>query len=260
MELIQASDLTVNFGGVTALDRFSFHVNRGEIMSLIGPNGAGKTTTFNVLSGFCRPSSGKVLFKGEDLVGLKPSVIAERGLVRTFQKTNIFPGVSVLQSVMIACHKRRYEKWWSILTSGASFVRAERETVRRALEIIEFAGLAERRNDEGRSLSYGEQRLLEIAIALAAEPELLLLDEPAAGMNPAEVDRVLQLIHRIGKGGTTVLLVEHRMKIVMSISDRVVVLHNGRKLYEGLPRDVAEHPDVIQVYLGGGVTRDVGGK
>lgn len=244
-------DLAVQFGGVQALAGVSFEVEPGRITSLIGPNGAGKTTAFNVITGFLRPIRGRVLYEGKLLTGLRPYEVAERGIVRTFQKTNVFPQLSVFDNVLIGLHLRGRAGLVRILFGDRRVREEERRLGTLGEEILAFVGLPHRRDEVASALPYGEQRLLELAIALAAEPRLLLLDEPASGMNPAEKTTVMGLIQRIRGQGVTILLVEHDMRLVMGISDRVVTLHHGRVIAQGPPDEIRGHPEVIRAYLGG---------
>ncbi|MBI2154950.1 MAG: ABC transporter ATP-binding protein [Candidatus Rokubacteria bacterium] len=248
---LAVEELAVRFGGVAALVDVSFEVEPERITSLIGPNGAGKTTAFNVITGFLRPARGRVLYEGKALTGLRPFQVAERGIVRTFQKTNLFHRVSVLDNVMIGLHLRGRMGFLSILL-GDRRVREEETALRGvAEEILAFVGLAHRRDEVASALPYGEQRLLELAVGLAARPRLLLLDEPVSGMNPAEKTTVMGLIRRIREQGVTILLVEHDMRLVMGISDQVIVLHHGRVIAQGPPGEIQSHPEVIRAYLGG---------
>ena len=243
-------DLAVEFGGVAALAGVSFAVQPETITSVIGPNGAGKTTAFNAITGYLRPRRGRITFGDEPLSGQRPCDIARRGVVRTFQKTSVFPALSVQDNVLIGLHLRAGAALASILLGGRT-VRAEETALRKEAEtILAFVGLERRRADAASSLPYGEQRLVELAVALAARPRLLLLDEPGAGMTGGEKERLVELIRRVREQGVTVLLVEHDMRLVMGISDTVVVLNHGRVIAEGPPATIQAHPDVIRAYLG----------
>jgi branched-chain amino acid transport system ATP-binding protein len=248
---LELKDLTIQFGGLVALQDLSFHVAEEEIITLIGPNGAGKTTAFNIITGFLSPTHGQVMYSGEDIVRLAPHRIASKGLIRTFQKTNIFSSVSVFEGVMMGRHCRTKGGFLKIILNTHTVQKEEERSKEKVEAILDFVGLAHRRDEMARNLSSGEQRLLEIAVALAGEPDLLLLDEPATGMNPSEKERVVALIKKIRSNGVTVLLVEHDMGLVMGISDRIVVLNYGRKIAEGKPREIQENEEVIRAYLGG---------
>ncbi len=248
--MLTVRDLVVRFGGVAALAGVSFDVRPGTITGLIGPNGAGKTTAFNVITGYLRPSQGQVTWNGVPLTGRPPSTIARLGVVRTFQRTSVFPALSVLDNVRTGMHLRGTASFWAIL-AGLRRVREEEAALTDAAEdLVAFVGLAHRRHEPASALPYGEQRLVELAIALAARPALLLLDEPAAGMTPPEKEAVAALIRKIRDYGVTVLLVEHDMRIVMGLSDAVIVLHHGAVIAEGPPARVQSHPEVVRAYLG----------
>ena len=245
--------LGVRFGGLIALDDVSFVVRQGEIASLIGPNGAGKTTAFNVITGFLRASEGSIHYRGKLLNRLRPHDIAGLGVVRTFQKTSVFAGHSVLENVLMGLHLHGNAKLWEILLSLPRVRTEDRRLRTQAEEILEFVGLASQAHELGGSLAYGAQRLLELAVALAAKPSLLLLDEPVSGMNPTETERFMSMLGKIRERGMTILLVEHDMRMVMGVSDRVVVLNQGAVIAEGRPEEIQRNPEVITAYLGHGV-------
>jgi branched-chain amino acid transport system ATP-binding protein len=253
--LLEVEGLTVQFGGLTAVNAVSFAVEEGEIVGLIGPNGAGKTTCFGLITGFLPPTGGRVRFRGRTLTGLPPHEIARAGVVRTFQKTSLFPRLSVHRNVVIGQQARLTPRVWPALARTAGQRRELDAVGRRADEVLALMAMTAVRDVEARALSYGEQRHLAIAIALASRPALLLLDEPAAGLTPAESRRLMDLIGEIRAGGTTVLLVEHDMTVVMGLCDRIVVLDHGQKIAEGAPREIRAHPDVIRVYLGDAAAR-----
>jgi branched-chain amino acid transport system ATP-binding protein len=249
--MLAVQDLAVRFGGVTALQSVSFEVQPGSITSVIGPNGAGKTTAFNAITGYLRPTQGRITYDGVPLTGLRPSSIARRGIVRTFQKTSVFPALSVEDNVLTGLHLRGTAGFFAVLAGRRRLVTEERALAAEAAAILEFVGLTRRRHEAASALPYGEQRLVELAVALAARPRLLLLDEPGAGMTGAEKIVVGGLIRRVREQGVTVLLVEHDMRMVMGISDTVIVLNGGRVIAAGPPATIQVHPEVIRAYLGG---------
>jgi branched-chain amino acid transport system ATP-binding protein len=253
--VLSIEHLAVNFGGLAALSDLNFAVRDGEIVGLIGPNGAGKTTAFNVFTGFLPPTTGKVRYRGTLLNGLKPHEIAALGLVRTFQRTSIFQNNSVFENVLIGLHRRGRSTVWDTLLALPREKAEERKLAGQAHDILGLVGLDRRSVEPAGTLPYGEQRLLGIALALAAQPSMLLLDEPVSGMNAGETGKVVELVKTIRASGVTILLVEHDMPMVMRVSDRIVVLNYGRIIAEGAPAVIQRNPEVIRAYLGEGRKR-----
>jgi len=257
LSLLVAKDVSKRFGGVQALADVSFNIGRGEIYGLIGPNGAGKTSLFNVLTGIYEPDEGSFLFDGEPLDRLKPNEVAERGVARTFQNIRLFQNLSAVENVMIGRHVRTKAGVFGAIFRDKRTRAEEAAIERRAYELLEYVGVAKRANDLAKHLAYGDQRRLEIARALATEPKLLALDEPAAGMNATETQGLKHLLEDIRRDGTTILLIEHDMKLVMSVCDRVLVLDYGRKIAEDSAAVVQNDPRVIAAYLGGDIALNV---
>ena len=250
--LLEATDVSEVFGGLKAVSDFNFHINKGELVGLIGPNGAGKTTAFNLFTGVYQPTTGEITFGGKSIVGLKPYQITQRGIARTFQNIRLFSELSVLDNVKIAFHDHvKYGVVEAVLRMGRYYKEEDRIEAE-ALKLLDIFHLKDKAGELAKNLPYGAQRRLEIARALAAGPKLLLLDEPAAGMNPQETQELMEMIRWIRKKfGLTVLLIEHDMNLVMGICERIYVLEYGMVIASGTPEEVQKNPEVIRAYLGG---------
>ncbi|BDD85892.1 ABC transporter ATP-binding protein [Desulfofustis limnaeus] len=258
MALLEISNLTKTFGGLKAISGVTFSLAQGQIMSIIGPNGAGKTTLFNTLTGIYRPNKGAIVFNGKSLVGRRPDQIAASGIARTFQNIRLFPDMSVVENILVGMHVHFRQNPIQTLLRLPTFMREEAEAERKAVELMHYVGLNGVGNETAKNLPYGMQRRLEIARALAADPKLLLLDEPAAGMNPQESEEITKLFRNIrDQKGITILLIEHDMRVVMKISEHICVMDYGEKIAEGSPAEIRSNTRVIEAYLGRGAAEEL---
>lgn len=248
--LLVVNGLTKRFGGLIAVEDLGFELYRGEILGLIGPNGAGKSTTFNLIAGSIEPTEGEIVFDGAPISGLAPHVIAERGIMRTFQHNMPFESLTVEENILLGAHTRMTSPLWSVLLRTPAVARREAEARARAAELIRFVGLQDAAGDDVTTLSFGQGRLLELARALGGEPKVILFDEPAAGLTPGEMERLGGIIRQVSERGIAVLLIEHDMNFLMPLAERVVVLNFGRKIADGPPEAIKDDAAVVEAYLG----------
>lgn len=248
--VLRTENVSQHFGGLIAVSEVTMHVDRGEIVGIIGPNGAGKTTLFNNITGLCAPTHGKIYYHDKDITGMKAHNITPLGLARTFQNIRLCGGMTALENVMVGAHCRTKSNLLDALLRDGRHKRAERDAEKKALEVLKLTDLYEYRYEQATSLAYGLQRRLEIARAMASDPEILLLDEPAAGMNEQETTDLMEFILKVRKMGYTVILIEHDMRLVMNICDRLYVLDHGALIAQGVPDEIRKNPQVIEAYLG----------
>jgi len=258
MGLLEVNGLTKKFGGLTAVNDVSINIEQGSISAIIGPNGAGKTTLFNLLTGIYKPDKGTINFDGRSLIGLRPDQVNGAGMSRTFQSIRLFPGMTVVENVMVGMHSRLRISLLQTLTRVSAFNNQEKRVREKAAELLDFVGLSDKGDEVSRNLPYGDQRRVEIARALASDPKLVLLDEPTAGMNPNESVDAMALFRRVrDERGVTVVLIEHDMRVVMGISEKISVLDYGQKIAEGTPVDIRTNARVVEAYLGRRATAEM---
>ena len=247
--ILEVRDIYKNFDGIKAVDGFSLSIEGGKIISLIGPNGAGKTTVFNIITGFIEPERGSIYYKGNPILGMPPYRIANLGIARTFQNLRVLDKLTVLENVLLARKEQRGEKIWNAIWRSKGQKKEENKNRERAMTLLKFVGLSGKGDDLAEELSYGQQKLLTIACNLSAEPDLLLLDEPVAGLHPTMISKMLSMIEDLSKKGKTIFLIEHNLEAVMEVSHSVIVMDEGRKIIEGDPQIIREDPEVIEAYL-----------
>lgn len=258
MALLEVKDITKIFGGLIAVEDVSFEVNPGEIVSIIGPNGAGKTTIFNMLTGVYKVNRGTITFEGREIQNKAPREIVKAGIARTFQNIRLFPTMRVIENVLVGEHIQIDYHFWDLLFRTKKFRESEKAAAQKAINLLESLDLADQINNYAKNLPYGMQRKLEIARAIATDAKLIILDEPAAGMNPQESEELMKFILELRKNGHTIVLIEHDMSVVMNVSDRIYVIDHGRKIAEGLPAEISRNEQVIRAYLGSGGVQNAG--